>query len=305
MSRTIGPVAVIDLGTNTFNLLIIEQKNSVPKLLVSTKEGVALGMGGINTNQIASDAWQRGIECLQRFKEICVDYNCLKIKGIATSAIRNARNGSEFIREVESKLGIVCEVISGEREAELIYKGVCFTHNFVNAGLIMDIGGGSTEFIHADQRGIITMQSFEIGVSRIYQHFQFSDPFSKDDIESINAYLDHSTGKFFEAIKCDDFIGSSGSFETLYELLHDKPFPLGFSPMILTRNEMEVMIDMVLHMTNEEREMHHRILPIRRKMLPIAVAKIRWVMNKVNAKRVIITPCSLKEGVAFNLLNND
>jgi hypothetical protein len=120
MSRTIGPVAVIDLGTNTFNLLIIEQKNSVPKLLVSTKEGVALGRGGINTNQIASDAWQRGIECLQRFKEICVDYNCLKIKGIATSAIRNARNGSEFIREVESHGGSVDKIMMSVRKLQTI-----------------------------------------------------------------------------------------------------------------------------------------------------------------------------------------
>lgn len=305
MNSIKGPVAAIDLGTNTFNLLIIEERNRVPKLLLSTKEGVALGMGGINENQITYDAWVRGMNCLQLFKQICSDYNCLAIKAIATSAIRNASNGQEFVHEIESKLGISCEIISGQKEAELIHKGVCLTHHFAHEGLIMDIGGGSTEFIHANRQGIISMQSFEIGVSRIYQQFQFSDPFCENDIDCIYSYLDHFAGKFFEDIECDDFIGSSGSFETLYELLHDKTFPIGFSPMILTRNEMEVMIDMVLRMTNEEREMHHRILPIRRKMLPIAVAKIRWVMNKVNAKRVIITPCSLKEGVAFDLLNND
>lgn len=305
MSTTKGPVAAIDLGTNTFNLLIIEEVDGVPKLLMSKKEGVALGMGGINTNRITPDAWQRGVECLRHFKQIGEEYNCKRIKAIATSAVRNAHNGIAFIKEVESTIGIPCEIISGKVEAELIYKGVRLTHDFDQPGLIMDIGGGSTEFIHASRQGILQMDSFEIGVSRIYQQIEFSDPFSDNDVERLYAYLDHFSGNFFKRIQCDDFIGSSGSFETLYELLYDKEFPEGFSPMLLTRNEMEVMIDMVLRMTNEEREMHHRILPIRRKMLPIAVAKIRWVMRKIDAKQVIITPCSLKEGVAFDLLNND
>lgn len=298
------PVAAIDMGTNTFNLLIIRGGEKFPELILSTKEGVALGMGGINENTISKEAWKRGIDCLKRFKEICTKHNCEVIQAIGTSSIRNATNGGEFIDEVESQLQIPCKVIDGKEEAEMIYKGVCLTKSFDSKGLIMDIGGGSTEFIFADQSGILKMKSFEIGVSRIYQKFKFSDPLSKDDVDKIFNYLDTNTFDFFDDIVCDDFIGSSGSFETIYELLHDKPFPKGFESMNLTRSEMEIMIDFILRTTIAERERHHRILPIRRKMLPIAALKIRWVMNKIDAKHVIITPCSLKEGLAFDLLNN-
>jgi len=298
------PVAAIDMGTNTFNLLIIRQGENTPELILSTKEGVALGMGGINENTISKEAWQRGIDCLARFKQICIEHNCQVIQAIGTSSIRNASNGQKFIEEVETKLQIPCRVIDGKQEAEMIYKGVCLNTSFENKGLIMDIGGGSTEFIYADKTGILKMKSFEIGVSRIYQKFQFSDPLSKEDVEKIFNYLDTNTVGFFDDIECDDFIGSSGSFETIYELLHDKQFPVGFDSMMLTRKEMELMIDFIVRTTFAERERHHRILPIRRKMLPIAVLKIRWAMNKIGAKRVIITPCSLKEGLAFDLLNN-
>ena len=298
-------VAAIDMGTNTFNLLIIRNNNQcVPELILSTKEGVALGMGGINENTISPEAWRRGMDCLTRFKAICDQYNCQSIKAIGTSSIRNADNGIDFVREVETKLLIPCQIINGDEEADMIYKGVCLTHHFEDKGLIMDIGGGSSEFIFADKDGVIKKNSFEIGVSRIYQQFEFSDPFSQLDIAKLFAYFETQTFGFFDEIQCDDFIGSSGSFETLYELLHDKLFPLGFETVELTRNEMEVMIDFIMRMTLKEREKHHRILPIRRKMLPIAAIKIKWVLNKINASRVIITPCSLKEGLAFDLLNN-
>ncbi|GAA0875813.1 hypothetical protein GCM10009118_22220 [Wandonia haliotis] len=304
MSKGQEPVAAIDLGTNTFNLLIIKNGAPHPELLLSTKEGVALGMGGINDNRISEDAWQRGMDCLGRFMAICKEYGCTKIQAIATSAIRNAINGKDFVHKIEEEFDIPCKVIDGIEEAKLIYKGVCLTHNFDRKGLIMDIGGGSTEFILADENGILAMNSFEIGVSRIFQQFSFSDPFSEEDKEKINTYLEEKTGGFFDTISCSDFIGSSGSFETLYELLYDKEFPEGFDPVMLSRNEMEVMIDILLRMTAKERERHHRILPVRRKMIPIAAAKMKWIMEKTGTERIIITPCSLKEGVAFDLLNN-
>ena len=146
----------------------------------------------------------RGIDCLIRFKAICIEHDCEVIQAIGTSSIRNATNGKKFIDEVETKLQIPCRVIDGKQEAEMIYKGVCLTTSFENKGLIMDIGGGSTEFIYADKSGILKMKSFEIGVSRIYQKFQFSDPLSKDDIEKIFNYLDINTLSFFDDIECDD-----------------------------------------------------------------------------------------------------
>jgi exopolyphosphatase/guanosine-5'-triphosphate,3'-diphosphate pyrophosphatase len=165
----------------------------------------------------------------------------------------------------------------------------------------MDIGGGSTEFILADSKGITKLNSFEIGVSRIYQQLRFDDPFSSEDVRKIKDYLNVKTGDFFDELKGIDLIGSSGSFETLYEMLHNKPFPTGYQSITLTRGEMEEIITTILGMTEAQRDTHERIIPVRRKMLPIAAVKIQWVLEKIQAEQVVITPYSLKEGVAYEL----
>ena len=299
-----NPIAIIDLGTNTFNLLVVEQTQEGLHMLYATKEGVALGMGGINSNNITEDAWQRGLACVKRFKQKALEFGCQEILAIATSAVRNADNGKAFVNELE-RIGVPVRVISGIQEAEYIYQGVAIGHSFSRPGLIMDIGGGSTEFIYANELGIDKLTSFEIGVSRIYQQFVFQDPFSLQDVHTINEYLDTHTGDFFNEMNGVNLIGSSGSFETLYEMLHDKPFPGGYTSITLGRIEMEEIIETILTMTEAERDRHDRIIPIRRKMLPIAAVKIQWVMKKIGAEQVIITPYSLKEGVAYELFMKD
>lgn len=217
-------IAIIDLGTNTFNLLVAEKNGSKIKRIPSTKDGVALGLGGINQNSIAEDAIDRAMKTLTNFCAIGKENKVDKYFAFGTSAIRNAKNAQQFIDKVWQELNLKIEVISGAREAELIYKGVSLGYNFTENTLIMDIGGGSTEFIFAGAKGIIKAQSFEIGVSRIYQQFTFSDPMTKDDCQKIVDYLENKTKNFFNDIACDKLIGASGSFETFYKLARLEDF---------------------------------------------------------------------------------
>jgi exopolyphosphatase/guanosine-5'-triphosphate,3'-diphosphate pyrophosphatase len=168
--------AVIDLGTNTFNLAIAEVENNTINLLHAEKEGVAIGMGGINDKLLSEDAIQRAITCLERFKSRCDDLQVAKIEAIGTSAIRDASNKQTFLKSVKDATGIEIDVINGIQEANLIYQGIAYTYNFVSPSLIMDIGGGSTEFIAANANGIKDLISLNIGVSRIFQLFSFSFP---------------------------------------------------------------------------------------------------------------------------------
>lgn len=135
--------AVIDLGTNTFNLLIVDLQKTGFTLVHTKKEGVALGMGGINDGILAEEAFKRGVAALKRFKSKCESFEVSEIKAFGTSALRSAKNAADFIVEA-GKLGIKIEIISGLREAEMIYKGVKWSYNFSQPGVIMDIGGGST-----------------------------------------------------------------------------------------------------------------------------------------------------------------
>lgn len=289
-------IAIIDLGTNTFNLLIADKNQAGVKRIFSTKEGVALGLGGINENRLSDEAMVRAHHTLQHFCTISREHGAEKILALGTSALRNAKNAGDFCSMVSNKLALTIEIISGEREAQLIYKGVTSGYQFSQAGIIMDIGGGSTEFILADQNGVKKSKSFEIGVSRIYQLFQCSDPLSKSDCQTIVDYLEKNTQPFFDDIQCDQLIGASGSFETFYKLAYNCEFPEDeFVTMPI--EEVRKSLDIIIASTQAERDANPLIIPIRKKMAPFAAVKTKWIIDKLAIRQLIISPFALKEGV--------
>jgi len=288
--------AVIDLGTNTFNLAIAEVENGTLNLLHSEKEGVAIGIGGIIDKLLSEEAMQRAINCLIRFKSRCLDFEVTQIDAIGTSAIRDANNKNQFLKAVKDATQIEIDVINGIQEANLIYQGIAYTYSFESPSLIMDIGGGSTEFIATNSNGIKDLISLNIGVSRIFQLFSFSDPLSEVDILNVENYLEAHEHDFFNRINCQTLVGASGSFETFYELVNKRTYPLGYQTQEIDFDEFKNILDWVISTSQAERDSNDFIIPIRKKMVPIAAIKTRWVLKKINANRIVISPCSLKEG---------
>lgn len=289
-------LAIIDLGTNTFNLLVIDKLSNGFNEVYSTKVGVGLGLGGINENRIHESAEKRALETLEAYKQKAIELNATQIVAFGTSAIRNAVNQVEFTQLVKEKIGIDIEVISGDREAELIYKGVTIGIEMDQPFLVMDIGGGSTEFIYGNSIELLKAGSFEIGASRIYQAFNFSDPYTVENCEEIENYLEKGIGNFFDTIQTKQLIGASGSFETFYELLSNKDYPPN-EYVYLPKAELMAQLERIIYSTKAEREIDDRIIPIRKKMAPIAAVKIRWIIRKLNIQKITISPYSLKEGV--------
>lgn len=289
--------AVIDLGTNTFNLLIADTQTR--QICFQIKEGVALGMGGINEQRIGEAAMDRAFAALHQFKAHCMHWQVTEIRAIGTSALRDATNSHELLEKVKSELQINIEIISGLQEAELIYQGVRLTHDFEKPALIMDIGGGSTEFIAADHQGPFVAHSFDIGVSRLFQAFDFSDPFSSADIQKVEAFLDQKCGSFFKQKLPEILIGSSGSFETFYELMEQSVFEAKGQAVEVDREAFERMLQQIIASTQAERDQNPHIIAIRKRMAPLAAIKTRWVLHRANIQQIYISPYSLKEGVLF------
>ena len=288
--------AVIDMGTNTFNLLIARTDENSFEPLLSIKEGVALGMGGINKNIIAEDAWMRAFVCLDNFKRYCDKWEVENLVVVGTSSIRGATNATKFIKQVDEFLNTKTIIVDGRKEAELVYHGVCWSHQFTDSALIIDIGGGSTEFICADKSGIIKLESFEIGVSRVFQKFEFSNPMTQEQVEIVEDFFEQNAGDFIDSLDCKTLIGASGSFESLYELIYKLPFPKEIELIDLDLALLMKHLDKMIFSTVEEREENQYIIPIRRKMMHVTSVKIRWVINKMKANKVVISPCSIKEG---------
>lgn len=291
--------AVIDLGTNTFNLLIADILTR--EVLFQTKEGVALGMGGINEGRISAAAMVRAFDTLHRFKALCQKWQVHEIQAIGTSALRDATNAQELLYKVQNELNFTIEIITGQREAELIYKGVHLTHNFENPALIMDIGGGSTEFIAANAKGPYIAQSFDIGVSRLYQHFEFHDPYTPTNIAMVEAYLEQRCGTFFQQELPNTLIGSSGSFETFYELMSQQIFEAQGQAVWVDTKQFEQMLEQIIGSTQAQRDLNPHIIAIRKRMAPLAAIKTRWVLRAAHIQHIFISPYSLKEGVLFGL----
>lgn len=295
-------VAVIDLGTNTFNLLIADIHANGFEIVHNSKEGVALGMGGINDKTIHPDAEKRAFHAFEVFQKRIEENGAVKVYGFGTSAIRDAKNGKVFVQHLMDRFSYPIEIIDGDREAELIYKGVTWIHSIEKASLIMDIGGGSTEFIRVDADGGIEACSLNIGVSRAFQLFEFSDPLSETDKLKLIEWFEENSKDLNPFEKSEVLIGASGSFETFYEMVHNEEFPSKMDSIHLSKVELDEILDWTLNSTLEERENHPFIIPIRRKLAPIAAMKVKWIMDKFSIEEVVICPFSLKEGVLRELV---
>ncbi len=292
--------AIIDLGTNTFNLLIAELTGSDIKVRHAEKEGVAIGMGGINSNTIAKDAMERGEETISRFLSVCEAYGVDKISAFGTSALRDATNRAVFLDRLQSKFGLKVAVISGKKEADLIFKGVNQLYDFSMPGVIIDIGGGSTEVIFADKNGPNDVASLNIGVSRIYQKLSLSDPLHPDDLIKIRKYLEAHSEGFLDHRDEPLMIGSSGSFETFWELIYLEKFPKEAKVYPLEMQIFNEVLDQTIASTQAEREKNPYILPIRKLMAPVTAVKTKWLMEKFKTQKILISPYSLKEGALFS-----
>lgn len=292
--------AIIDLGTNTFNLLIATVTSSGFSIIEADRIAVAIGQGGINKGIITEEAIERALNALVQFKAVCDKLQADSVRAIGTSAIRDAKNKREFCERVFERTNINIEVIDGEKEADLIYKGVKWSYDFMDPAVIMDIGGGSTEFIFANKSGVLDQISLNIGVARIADLQEFSDPLTPEEVDVIENWLEQQAGAYFENKTCAKLIGASGSFETFYELLHQLDFPAEIVTFDLPINELKQLLSHLIFSTENDRKNNRWIATIRKKMVPIAAVKVNWIIKKLNIKEVSVSSCSLKEGALMD-----
>ncbi|MCU0368985.1 MAG: exopolyphosphatase, partial [Cyclobacteriaceae bacterium] len=215
-------VAIIDMGTNTFHLMIAQVNAKSFTILSRDKVPVKIGAGGINNGIITQEGVTRALTTMKSFKDIMIREKINSAKAIGTSAFRNAQNGAEVAHLITNQTGIDCEIISGIEEAEYIYKGVRVAISLgKEPSLIMDIGGGSVEFVIGNEENIFWSHSFEIGGQRLLEKFQKHDPITEEEIHAIDLYFTQQLELLYDAINTftpSIMIGSSGTFDTLSDI---------------------------------------------------------------------------------------
>jgi exopolyphosphatase/guanosine-5'-triphosphate,3'-diphosphate pyrophosphatase len=300
--------AILDFGTNTFNLLIAERKERGFNILHTSKQPVKLGKGGIQSNRIAPDAKERGFVAIQNHMETIALYDVDEIRAFATSAIRNAANGEKFTEEVYRKFGFRVRVIPGEREAELIYKGVRQAVSFDETNMmILDIGGGSNEFIVCNMNGIVWKHSFELGMARLMELFTLSDPITSEEIRALESYFMEKLTPLFEVVKLAQphtLIGASGSFDTFHALIRHR---MGREEDHMHGREISMKAykkihQLLLQSTAEQRRTMPGMEPVRVEMIVAATIFVNFVIRSCNISYLHHSEFALKEGVISELV---
>jgi len=305
-------IAAIDLGTNSFHAVIVDiypdgSFRTVDKL----KEMVILAEKGMG-QRLSRDAMDRGLAALKKIKILCDSQGVEQILAYATSAIREAKNGGEFIQRMIDEVGIKAHAISGRMEAELIGHAV---RHAVALGeepvLMVDIGGGSVEFIVANKREFFYSASRKIGVARMAARFVNTDPVSRKERQKLRDHFEQELVELFKALgehPVDTIIGSSGTMENIAQMIANRT---GLSAS-MTLNELEISAD-------EYRSFHKEFIKLNREerlgvkgleekrvdIIAPGLVLLEMLIEKLGIAAIRISELALREGMILHYIKKE
>ncbi len=296
-------VAVIDCGTNTFNLLIAEKAHEKWRFLCRRKKVVKLGSQGVNKRIIEPIPTQKALKAMRDYRELIKKFHVEKVQVVGTAALRDAKNGEDLIRLIKKESGFDIRLIDGNEEARLIYEGVKSAFPMdEKTSLIMDIGGGSTEFILCLKDQIIWKRSFRLGAARLLEHLHPSDPIRKSEIQQLELFLEKQLMPLMTAChkyKPVRLIGSSGSFDTFASLILRKENRILGKKHHYTfeLKQYRKLHKKLISSTYSERLVMPGMLKMRADMISLASLLLSFVLDNTGINDLHLCTFSLKEGV--------
>ncbi len=302
-------IAVIDCGTNTFALNIYETSDGRTFQRVY-KERYFVELLEDGRDFIGAAPYQRALSAHYNFAQTLLKHDIHRLRAFGTAALRMASNGAQLMQEIHESTGIEIELIDGMREAELIYRGVRLAAPDTGSTmLIMDIGGGSVEFILCNKQEIFWAQSFNIGAAVLYDMFRPSDPIEASTIEDMHQRLSELLAPLWEAslrFPAAVLVGASGTFDVIAAMhnptrrRHAKPYePI---PSAFFLNEVYARL---IHSSYDERLKMHDLPHTRAKLIVGVVVLIRLVIERLNLPVLAISDYALREGAAWEILHTE
>jgi len=295
--------AVIDLGTNTFHLLIAELSPGGFKELFRQRRFVKLGEH--SADFIGPEAFQRGLGAIIEFSSICKNYHVQNIFALGTAMLRNAINTASFIEAVFESTGISITVIDGLEEARLIFQGVKQSGALSGKqDLLMDIGGGSVEFIFSEFHSSKWTESLDIGVSLLKHRFPVNDQFGPRDIHQLEKYLDFKLREVTSRINGLTnlrLIGISGTFDVINDHFSNME-KNNSSKLLLQTDRVLTFCDQIIPMSLEQKLAHPSIPESRADLISYALIMVKKVLQNSKAHELKISHFSIKEGKIADLV---
>jgi exopolyphosphatase/guanosine-5'-triphosphate,3'-diphosphate pyrophosphatase len=302
-------IAVIDFGTNTFNLTIagIDCDKKRPVFTEEYKIPVKLGSGTYKTSLISQNAIKRAVETAEFFRNLIKENNIDIVLAFGTAALRDAKNGLKLKSILENILEIPINIIDGHEEARIIYKGA-WNCRPVNLNLlVMDIGGGSVEIIIGRHQTILQKASLPAGVAKIYDIFNWKDPVTPHLVNQLQVHFEKLLTSNFHKTPIDLMYGSAGSFETLanifYHQTHHSDMPDDMNYYQLSKQDMLDFFEKIKFSTLEERLAIPGMHPMRAEWMVIALIEIIKTIEYFSVNDIWYVSHSLKEGAVYDWID--
>lgn len=315
-------IAVIDIGTNSVKLLIAKVSRD-SGLVVEKKfsrETTRIGEGVTSTGEINAAALLRTVNAIERFRHLFQQYDCEHVFAYSTHAFRKAKNGREAAARIEDETSIEIRVLSGEDEARFAYLSARTRLKALKPHTyLIDVGGGSVEFIHAVKGEIVTVRSLPLGALHLTERFLTSDPISADEIAGLRTYVKSTISLLFEggdlagpragvAPSQTDLVASGGSITTIKKM-SDQSWTYSASVTVATPKirigDVRRLETECLALPLEKRKRLPGLEPDRADIIPAGLAVVIAFMEATGKKVVKLNPRGVRDGVLIHLARNN
>ncbi|BDQ02684.1 MAG: hypothetical protein KatS3mg037_1259 [Ignavibacterium sp.] len=309
--KTNNRIAAIDIGTNSFHLVIVEvQSDNTFKLLDKQREVIRLGSHkGEDLSVISEGEIEKAIDILKNYKMLAEHYGA-SIRAVATSAVREAENKDKFVKAVRDKIGIDIEVVDGRTEARLIFYGIMNAIDVKEKNVLcIDIGGGSSEFIYAEKGNPVITESVKIGAVRLSKKFFPDFILKKESVEACQSYVQAQISYIKYLIsekKIDQVIGASGTIVAaaiLVQELFNKPKRKSINKMTFTSDELNFVYKEIIRRKTPAERISLPGMELKRvDIIPAGIIILKTVFDLFEIKNITLSEYALREGIIYDTI---
>ena len=297
-------IGTIDIGTNSMRLLIADYKNNKIENRKKYINITRIGQGVDDKGYITEEALERNLNALKEFADKCIEEKCEKVYCMGTSALRDSKNGQDFVNRAKELTNIDVKIICGEEESNLGFMGVLEgaggdKSNYI---LVLDIGGGSTEFIVGNEDGIKFCKSENVGALRMTEKFITTDPISDEEFNKMSDFIEKTISSTLDKIKgmhVSKLVGIGGAITSLsamnqqlevysMEKVHNS---------VVTKKDLEKILQNLKKMTLSDKKTIKGLQPKRADIITAGVKILHIVMEKLEIEKIMISEYDNLEGL--------
>ena len=297
-------IGTIDIGTNSMRLLIADYKNNKIENRKKYINITRIGQGVDDKGYITEEALERNLNALKEFADKCIEEKCEKVYCMGTSALRDSKNGQDFVNRAKELTNIDVKIICGEEESNLGFMGVLEgaggdKSNYI---LVLDIGGGSTEFIVGNEDGIKFCKSENVGALRMTEKFITTDPISDEEFNKMSDFIEETILSTLDKIKgmhVSKLVGIGGAITSLsamnqqlevysMEKVHNS---------VVTKKDLEKILQNLKKMTLSDKKTIKGLQPKRADIITAGVKILHIVMEKLEIEKIMISEYDNLEGL--------